>query len=220
MSNNVFGMDIRRFSVLFIAIIIILAFVASFANIKVPQNTSTIQTGSGGGSEGSYSIPGPKYIYNTTIVLSPSLQDLQYVRGSYSNLPAPYYNISKNAYILFNFSKPDNNMLNLLLNAMAKNASEIAPGPYGALLSIADSAYVNIINYKNTSLQPFPVNANDTENYSKWLLTVKYAKDFAVPESFQPGWSYPPSDQVTIKRKNSFFSQRLSLLWSLSCSNI
>ena len=217
--GNVCGMDIRRFSVLFIAIIIILAFIASFANIKVPQNTSTIQIGSGGGSSASYSYAGPKYIYNKTITLAPSLSDLQYIRGSYSNLPAPYYNIS-NAYILFNFSTPRSNMLQLLLNALSRNASIIAPGPYGALLSIASSAYVKILNYTNTTLQPFPLNQNDTENYSKWLLTVKYAKDFAVPESFQPGWSYPPSDQVTIKRKNSFFSQRLSLLWSLSCSNI
>ena len=198
MGDNVFGMDIRRFSVLFIAIIIILAFVGSFANIKVPQNTSTIQIGSGGGSEGSYSVPGPKYIYNKTITLAPSLSDLQYVRGSYSNLPAPYYNISPEAYILFNFSTPSSNMLQLLLNALAWNASIVGPGPYGALLSMASSAYVNIINYKNTTLQPFPVNANDTENYSKTEITVKYAKDFQAPSSFQPSWSYPPSDYIVV----------------------
>jgi hypothetical protein len=129
MGDNVFGMDIRRFSVLFIAIIIILAFVGSFANLKAPQqNGGGIQIGSGGG--GSYSVPGPKYIFNKIIILSPSIQDLAYVKGTYSDLPAPYYNISKCAYILFNFSKPENNMLNLLLNALSWNASEIAPGPY------------------------------------------------------------------------------------------
>ena len=198
MGDNIFGMDIRRFSVLFIAIIIILAFIASFANLKVPQQNSSIQIGSGGGSSGSYSVPGPKYIFNKTIILTPSIQDLEYVRGSYSNLPAPYYNISPEAYILFNFSKPDNNMLNLLLNALSWNASEIAPGPYGALLSIASSAYVNIINYKNTTLQPFPVNANDTENYSKTEIIVKYTKNFQPPSSFQPSWSYPPSDLISV----------------------
>jgi hypothetical protein len=198
MGDNVFGMDIRRFSVLFLAIIIILAFLASFTNIKLPQQNTTIQIGSGGGSEGSYSVPGPKYIYNKTITLAPSLSDLQYVRGSYSNLPAPYYNISKCVYILFNFSTPSSNMLQLLLNALAWNASVIAPGPYGALLSIASSAYVSIINYRNTSLQPFPVNANDTENYSKWEIIVKYGKCFELPDGFQPGWSYPPSDQVSV----------------------
>jgi hypothetical protein len=191
-------MDIRRFSVLFLAIIIILAFLASFTNLKVPQQNGGIQIGSGGGSSGSYNVPGPKYIYNKTITLAPSIQDLEYVRGSYSNLPAPYYNISKYAYILFNFSKPENNMLNLLLNALAWNATEIAPGPYGALLSIADSAYVSIINYKNTTLQPFPVNANDTENYSKTEIIVKYAKNFQPPSSFQPSWSYPPSDLISV----------------------
>jgi len=41
MGDNIFGMDIRRFSVLFIAIIIILAFIASFANLKVPQQNSS-----------------------------------------------------------------------------------------------------------------------------------------------------------------------------------
>jgi hypothetical protein len=198
MGDNVFGMDIRRFSVIFLAIIIIFAFVASFVNLKVPQQNSSIQIGSGGGRSGSYSVPGPKYIYNKTVTLSPSLQDLQYVRGSYSNLPAPYYNISKYAYILFNFSKPDNNMLNLLLDALARNASEIAPGPYGALLSIASSAYVNIINYRNTSLQPFPLNPNDTENYSKWEIIVKYGKTFEAPNGFQLGWSYPPSDYIVV----------------------
>ena len=198
MGDNVFGMDIRRFSVLFIAIIIILSLLASFANIKVPQNTSTIQIGSGGGSEGSYSVPGPKYIYNKTVTLSPSLQDLQYVKGSYSNLPAPYYNISPEAYILFNFSEPDNNMLNLLLDALARNASEIAPGPYGALLSSASSAYVDVTSYNNVSLQPSPINANDTENYSKWDIIVKYGKTFEAPNEFQPGWSYPPSDLISV----------------------
>jgi hypothetical protein len=199
MGDNIFGMDIRRFSVLFIAIIIILAFIASFANLKVPQQNSSIQIGSGGGSSGSYSVPGPKYIFNKTIILTPSIQDLEYVRGSYSNLPAPYYNISPEAYILFNFSKPENNILNLLLNALAWNASIVAPGPYGALLSIADSAYVNIINYKNTTLQPFPLNQNDTENYSKWEIIVKYGKTLQAPNGFQPGWSYPPSDYITVK---------------------
>ena len=198
MGDNVFGMDIRRFSVLFIAIIIILAFVGSFANIKVPQNTSTIQIGSGGGSEGSYSVPGPKYIYNKTITLAPSLSDLQYVRGSYSNLPAPYYNISPEAYILFNFSTPSSNMLQLLLNALAWNASIVAPGPYGALLSIASSAYVNLLSYKNTTLQPLPVNANDTENYSEWKIMIKYGKTLELPGGFQTGWSYPPSDEVIV----------------------
>jgi len=198
MGDNIFGMDIRRFSVLFIAIIIILAFVGSFANLKVPQQNSSIQIGSGGGSSGSYSVPGPKYIYNKTVTLSPSLQDLQYVRGSYSNLPAPYYNISPEAYILFNFSKPDNNMLNLLLDALARNASEIAPGPYGALLSIASSAYVYITNYKNTSLQPFPLNENDIENYSKWEIIIKYGKTLEAPNGFQSGWSYPPSDLLSV----------------------
>jgi hypothetical protein len=198
MGDNIFGMDIRRFSVLFLAIIIILAFLASFTNVKVPQNTITIQIGSGGGNLGSYNVPGPKYIYNKTITLSPSLSDLQYVRGSYSNLPAPYYNISPEEYILFNFSKPENNMLQLLLNALAWNASVIAPGPYGALLSIASSAYVHIIDYKNVSLQPFPLNVNDTENYSKTEIIVKYAKNFQPPSSFQPGWSYPPSDLISV----------------------
>ncbi|ACP45912.1 conserved hypothetical protein [Sulfolobus islandicus Y.G.57.14] len=198
MGDNIFGMDIRRFSVLFIAIIIIFAFVASFVNLKVPQQNSSIQIGSGGGSSGSYSVPGPKYIYNKTVTLSPSLQDLQYVRGSYSNLPAPYYNISPEAYILFNFSKPDNNMLNLLFDALARNASEIAPGPYGALLSIASSAYVNITNYKNTSLQPFPLNENNTENYSKWEIIIKYGKTLEAPNGFQSGWSYPPSDLISV----------------------
>jgi len=198
MGDNVFGMDIRRFSVLVIATIILLSLLASFANIKVPQNTSTIQIGSGGGSEGSYSVPGPKYIYNKTVTLSPSLQDLQYFRGSYSNLPAPYYNISKCAYILFNFSTPSSNMLQLLLNALAWNASIVAPGPYSTLLSIASSAYVNIISYKNTSLQPSPLNENDTENYSKWDIIVEYGKTFEAPNGFQSGWSYPPSDYVVV----------------------
>jgi len=103
------------------------------------------QIGSGGGSSGSYSVPGPKYIYNKTVTLSPSIQDLQYVKASYSNLPPPYYNISKCVYFLFNFSTPDNNMLQLLLNALSWKASIIAPEPYGALLSIASSAYVNIV---------------------------------------------------------------------------
>jgi hypothetical protein len=191
-------MGLRRASVLVIALAIILAFVGSFVNIKVPQHNSSVQIGSGGGSSGSYGVTGPKYIYNKTITLAPSLSDLQYVRGSYSNLPAPYYNISKCVYILFNFSTPSSNMLQLLLNALAWNASVIAPGPYGALLSIASSAYVNIINYRNTSLQPFPLNANDTENYSKWEIIVKYGKTFELPGGFQPCWSYPPSDQVSV----------------------
>ncbi|WP_409348608.1 hypothetical protein [Saccharolobus islandicus] len=198
--GNVFGMDIRRFSVLFIAIIIILSFLASFTNLKVPQqNSSTVQIGSGGGSSEFYSYPGPKYIYNKTITLAPNIQDLAYVKGTYSDLPAPYYYLPNTSIpVLFNFSKPENNILNLLLDALSRNASIIAPGPYGALLSIASSAYVNIINYTNTTLQPFPLNKNDTENYSKWEIIIKYAKEFQVPSSFQSGWSYPPSDYIVV----------------------
>ncbi|BBG25013.1 hypothetical protein IC006_2347 [Sulfuracidifex tepidarius] len=197
-AGNAFGIDIRRFSVLVLAIIIILAFVASFANIKIPQNSSTIQIGTSTQTE-QYTQPKLfSYVYNKTITLSPTLQDLQYVRASFANTKAPYYNISPEAYILFNFSQPDNNMLQLLLNALAWNASIVAPGPYGALLSIASAAYVQILNYTNTTLQPFPLNKNDTENYSKYAIIVNYAKDFETPESFQPSWSYPPSDNITV----------------------
>nr|CDF66421.1 conserved plasmid conjugation protein [Saccharolobus solfataricus P2] len=194
--SNVFGMDIKRFSVLFIAIIIILSFVASFANIKTPQQNTSVQVGTSTQNEQYTETIPYKYIYNKTITLAPDIQDLAYVRGSYSNLLAPYYNISPEAYILFNFSTPSSNMLQLLLNALAWNASQIAPGPYGALLSVGSSAYVNIINYGNTTLQPFPLNQNDTENYSKAEIIVKYAKNFEVPNSFQRGWSYPPSDNL------------------------
>ncbi|AKA73824.1 hypothetical protein SULI_07815 [Saccharolobus solfataricus] len=198
--GNVFGMDIRRFSVLFIAIIIILSFLASFTNLKVPQqNSSTVQIGSGGGSSEFYSYPGPKYIYNKTITLAPNIQDLAYVKGTYSDLPAPYYYLPNTSIpVLFNFSKPENNILNLLLDALSRNASIIAPGPYGALLSIASSAYVNIINYTNTTLQPFPLNKNDTENYSKWEIIIKYGKTLEAPNGFQSGWSYPPSDLISV----------------------
>jgi len=190
-------MDVRRFSVLLIATMIILAFVTSFINVKVSQPSPQIQTGSGGGL-GSYIIQGPKYIYNKTITLTPSIQDFAYVKGNYSDLPAPYHNVSPDTYILFNFSEPDNDLLNLLLEALSWNASEIAPGPYGALLSSASSAYVNVLNYTNTTLQPFSVNANDTENYSKWEVIVKYGKSFEAPNSFQPDWSYPPSDLISV----------------------
>ena len=192
-------MDGKRFSSLVIATAIILAFLGSFVNIQIyPQNYGNIQIG-GGGILGSYSIPKPKYIYNKTIVLAPNIQDLEYVKGSYSNLPAPYYYIpNTNISILFNFSNPENNVLNLLLNALAWNASIIAPGPYGALLSIASSAYVKIPNYTNVTLQPFPLNANDTEKYSKYEIIIKYAKTLEAPDGFQPGWSYPPSDLISL----------------------
>jgi len=200
MGDNVFGMDIRRFSVLFIATIILLAFVGSFANLKAPQqNGGGIQIGSGGGSSGSYSVPGPEYIYNKTITLAPNIQDLAYVKGTYSDLPAPYYYLPNTSIpVLFNFSKPENNILNLLLDALARNASEIAPGPYGALLSMASSAYINVVDYKNITLQPFPLNENDTENYSKWNIIVKYGKTLEAPNGFQSGWSYPPSDLISV----------------------
>jgi len=94
------GMDVRRFSVILIATMIILAFAVSFINIKVTQPNSPIQTGSGGGL-GSYSVQGPSYIYNRTITLAPDIQDLAYVKGNYSNLPAPYYNVSPDIYTLF-----------------------------------------------------------------------------------------------------------------------
>ncbi|QXJ30348.1 hypothetical protein [Saccharolobus shibatae] len=191
-------MDIRRFSVLFIAIIIILAFLASFANLKVPQQNTSIQIGTQTQTESYTQLELYKYIYNKTITLAPSLSDLQYVRANYANTKAPYYNISKNAYILFNFSTPTDNTLELLLGLLSRNASEIAPGPYGALLSVASSAYVQILNYTNTALQPFPLNKNDTENYSKYAIIVNYAKDFETPESFQHSWSYPPSDNITV----------------------
>jgi len=191
------GMDVRRFSVILIATMIVLAFAVSFINIKVTQPNSPVQTGSGGGL-GSYSVQGPSYIYNRTITLAPDIQDLAYVKGNYSNLPAPYYNVSPDIYTLFNFSEPNNNLLNLLLNALSWNASEIAPGPYGALLSSASSAYVNVTSYKNVSLQPFSLNVNDTENYSKWELIVNYGKTFQAPNGFQPDWSYPPSDLISV----------------------
>jgi len=190
-------MDVRRFSVILIATMIVLAFAVSFINIKVTQPNSPVQTGSGGGL-GSYSVQGPSYIYNRTITLAPDIQDLAYVKGNYSNLPAPYYNVSPDIYTLFNFSEPNNNLLNLLLNALSWNASEIAPGPYGALLSSASSAYVNVTSYKNVSLQPFSLNVNDTENYSKWELIVNYGKTFQAPNGFQPDWSYPPSDLISV----------------------
>ena len=191
-------MDVRRLSVLVIATMIILAFLASFINIQIsPQLYGSIQTG--GGFSESYAMPKPKYVYNETIVLASNLDDLKYVKGSYTDLQPPFYYVPHtNTTLLFNFTIPQNNILNLLLGALAWNASKVAPGPYGALLSVASSAYVKIINYTNVTLQPIPLNPKDTENYSKWEIIVIYAKKFEPPSGFQPGWSYPPSDSITL----------------------
>jgi hypothetical protein len=196
-------MDVRRASVLAIAMVIILAFMASFANIQLPQlNYGNIQIG-GGGISSPYISLGHKYTYNKTIVLVPSIQDLEYVKGSYSDAPPPYYNLTnKSAPVFFNLSDPKSSLLNLFLNALAWNASKITPKSYGDLLSIASSAYVNVTGYKNVTLQPFPLNAKDTEDYSKWKIIVKYAKAFQAPSGFQPDWSYPPSDRVAVGSLN------------------
>jgi len=196
-------MGVRRASVLAIGIVIVLAFMASFANIQVPQlNYGNVQVG-GGGISLPYSVLGLKSTYNETIILAPSIQDLEYVKGSYSNAPPPYYNLSnKSVPVFFNFSKPDSDLLSLFLDALAWNASEVTPKAYGDLLSIASSAYVNVTSYKDVTLQPFSLNAKDTENYSKWEIIIKYAKTFQAPDGFQPSWSYPPSDNVTVGSLN------------------
>jgi len=192
-------MEIRRVSVLVLATVIILAFLASFMNVQVPlQPNGGVRFGNGT-FIGPYSLPKPKYIYNFTVILSPNLADLQYTKSNYSNLRPPYYTIPHtNNTILFNFTVPVNNTLKLLLKALSWNATKVAPNAYGDLLSIADSAYVTVINYTNVTLEPFPLNPNDTENYSKWEIIVVYAKVFEPPGGFQPGWSYPPSDLITV----------------------
>jgi hypothetical protein len=192
-------MDVRRASVLVLGTVIALAFLASFVSVPVPSQPNVGVNLGNGTFTGSYALPKPKYVYNFTIVLSPDLTDLQYIKSSYSDLSPPYYTVPHtNNTILFNFTDPANNTLKLLLKALAWNATKIAPGAYGDLLSIADSAYVNVINYTNVILEPFPLNPNDTEDYSKWEIIVVYAKDFEPPSGFQPGWSYPPSDSVTV----------------------
>jgi len=192
-------MDIRRVSVLVLGTIIALAFLASFVNVPVPSEPNGVVNNGSGTFTGSYSLPKPKYVYNLTIVLSPDLTDLQYTKSNYSDLPPPYYTVPHtNNTILFNFTEPANNTLKLLLKALAWNVTKIAPKAYGDLLSIADSAYVIVTNYTNVTLEPFPLNPNDTENYSKWEIIVVYAKEFEPPGGFQPGWSYPPSDSVTV----------------------
>jgi hypothetical protein len=191
--------DIRRVSVLVLGTVIALAFLASFVNVPVPSQPNGVVNFGNGTFTGSYSLPKPKYIYNFTIVLSPDLTDLQYTKSNYSNLPPPYYTVPHtNNTILFNFTVPVNNTLKLLLKALSWNATKVAPKAYGDLLSIADSAYVKVINYTNVTLEPFPLNPNDTENYSKWEIIIVYAKSFEPPGGFQPGWSYPPSDSVTV----------------------
>jgi len=185
--------------VLVLGTIIALAFLASFVNVPVPSEPNGVVNNGSGTFTGSYSLPKPKYVYNLTIVLSPDLTDLQYTKSNYSDLPPPYYTVPHtNNTILFNFTEPANNTLKLLLKALAWNVTKIAPKAYGDLLSIADSAYVIVTNYTNVTLEPFPLNPNDTENYSKWEIIVVYAKEFEPPGGFQPGWSYPPSDSVTV----------------------
>ncbi len=219
--GNIFGMDIRRFSVLFIAVIIILTLVSSFSNYTPSSTNSTtkIEVGTGTQSE-NYVQPKFSYVYNKTITLAPELYDLEYIRADFANTSPPYYNLSKNAYIFFNFSRTTNSTLQLLLNLLSRNASEITPGAYGALLSIASSAYMNIMKYSNTTLQPFPLNPNDTENYSKSELNVNYAKQFQGPAGFQPGWSYPPSDKITINSPVIEIINKTSVTTKIRISNL
>ncbi|WP_338601344.1 hypothetical protein V6M85_13845 [Sulfolobus tengchongensis] len=197
---NIFGMDIRRFSVLFIALIIIIAIFNSFRNIQNIQqnynisiNTNTIET---------ENLPSTyySYIYNKSIYLSPNINDLKYVYASFADVQPPNYTLDVQNYkipIFFNLSVRNVSLLSLLINYLSRNASMITPYAYGGLLSIASSAFMNITNQSSVIITPLPLNANDTENYSKFEIIIIYAKNFKPPASFQKGWSYPPNDNIT-----------------------
>lgn len=200
--SNIFGMDIRRFSVLFIATIIILSIFASFRDLQNIQQTYNTTISTSNNNITSENSPNEySFIYNESINLSPNINDLKYVYGSFANTQPPNYtlSLSNGAYvpILFNLSIKNTSLLDLLINYLSRNASEITPSTYGELLSIASSGYTDVLSYQNTTVRPFPLNTNDTENYSKYKVIIYYAKDFTVPAGFQLGWSYPPSDNIS-----------------------
>ncbi|MEM3489399.1 MAG: hypothetical protein QXO75_07080 [Nitrososphaerota archaeon] len=130
--------------------------------------------------------------------MNSNINDLRYVFASFTNVSPPNYRISNISIPeFFNLSSRNASLLALFINYLSRNASMISPQAYGNLLSIGTSAYVNITSYRNTTVRPFPLNVNDTENYSKTMLIINYAKNFTVPSSFPSGWSYPPSDNIS-----------------------
>jgi len=200
MADNIFNMDIRRFSVLLIAVIIILAFFSSFSNLHNLQQNMNITINTNPGESETLPSKYYSYIYNKTITLSPNIYDLQYVYASFADVQPPNYTLDVQNYripIFFNLSVRNVSLLSLLINYLSRNASMITPYAYGGLLSIASSAFMNITNQSSVIITPLPLNANDTENYSKFEIIIIYAKNFKPPASFQKGWSYPPNDNIT-----------------------
>ena len=190
--------DLRRASVLVLAFIILLAFFTSFWTAPQQVKTAPLNVTTYNIQMNTIAPQNPySYIYNKTIVLAPSISDLAYVHGEFANTKPPSYQYDGTT-LFYNFSVPNTTVLNLLLWSLSRNASVITPRAYGDLLSIANSGYVEVLKYANTTLQPFPLNANDTEHYSKWAVIVVYAKEFKAPPGFQLGWSYPPSDEVQV----------------------
>jgi hypothetical protein len=169
-------MDIRRASALVIAVIIILAFLASFVNIKVPQQNFSVQLGNVGGIQ-NYNINNEVNTY--TVTLTPSLQSMNYINASVV-FQEP------NGSTLFELNNDSTTLFNAFKHLIQLNATEITPSAYSKLLAIwAALCPQYYYSYTYSDLDLVPPSLNDTYNMTNYQIKVNYPYVFNWPVSYK-----------------------------------
>ncbi|MFP3234669.1 MAG: hypothetical protein RXR08_13795 [Sulfolobaceae archaeon] len=212
--SNVFGMDIRRFSVLFIAIIIILSFLASFANLKVPQNTSTIQIGSGGGQNYKYNFNSEINTY--TVTLTPSLQSMNHINAS-DVFQEP------DGGTLFELNNGSTTLFDAFKYLIQLNATEITPAAYSKLLAILAALCPQYYySYIYSYIDLVPPNINNTYNMTNYQIKVNYPYIFNWPVSYKRALEaiFPKGVSITYNNTNNSYIYHVFLYDNFTNQNI
>ena len=170
-------MDIRRVSVLVIATMIILSFLASFINLKIPQqNNSPIQLGSLEGGQ-NYNFNNQANTYTTTV--TPSLQSMNYINAS-DVFQEP------NGTTLFELDNKSTTLFNVFKHLIQLNATKITPSAYSKLLAIwAAVCPQYYYSYTYSYLNLLPPSINDTYNMTNYQIKVNYPETFNFPVSYK-----------------------------------
>jgi hypothetical protein len=202
--SNAFGMDIRRASALVIAIIIILAFLASFVNIKVPQQNFSMQLGNVGGIQ-NYNINNEVNTYTVTLV--PSLQSMNYI-NALDVFQEP------DGSTLFELDHGSTTLFDVFKYLVQLNATEITPAAYSKLLAILAALCPQYYySYTYSDINLVPPSVNNTYNMTNYQIRVNYPYIFNWPVSYKAEKEavFPCGVSITYNNTNNSYVYHVSL---------
>jgi len=206
--------DIRRASVLVIATMIILSFLASFINLKIPQQqNSPIQFGNLGGEQ-YYGSNDNVNTYTTTI--TPSLQSMNYINAS-DVFKEPDGNT------LFELNNKSSTLFNVFKHLIQLNATEITPSAYSKLLAIWASVCPQYYySYTYSYLDLVPPSINDTYNMTNYQIKVNYPDIFNFPVSYKAEKEavFPKGVSITYNSTNNSYIYHVFLYDNFTNQNI